>query len=1256
MNCRGLKNEQKKNDVLDYLKNTDSNIICLQDTHWVSEDSRNIRSIWNNPCYIHGSKTNARGVAILINKNFEHKVLNMINDEVGNFLLLDIKINNDVTVRLINIYAPNKDTPAFFNKLNEYIQSNECDYTIICGDLNLTLDPKLDSMNYVNINNPRSRLTVHNMINAHELLDAFRYLHKDVKRYTWRKKNPIKQARLDYFLISNTMTDLMTECNICPGYRTDHSLIKLKLVINPFIRGKGTWKFNCNLLKNQNYILLVNRIIELEKQKYALPVYNNDNINEIADEKLQLTISDQTFLEMLLLSIRGRTIKFSSKQKNNDNKREAQLMNEIEDLENNNIYNDVSENKKIELQELRNVQLKGKMIRSRTQWLDEGERPTKYFCALENHNFMNKTIKKLKVSENTTLTEQKSILAQIKKFYENLFSNQDDKDGTKLDDTFADLNANKLTEQESNSIEGLLTLPELSKALKHMQNNKTPGLDGFPADFYKFFWLKLRFFVLRAINESFTRKEMSITMKQCVITCLPKGDKAREEIKNWRPISLLNVSYKLASAAIANRLKNVLNSIIAKTQTGFLQNRFIGECTRLIYDIMNNCENKNIDGLLMLIDFEKAFDSVSWKFLYKTLNFFNFGEDIISWIKVFNNDITAYIMQCGFLSEPFKIQRGCRQGDPIASYLFLLCGQILYLLVEKNKDIKGITINNDTYTISQFADDTTLLLDGTQKSLQAALNELEIFGNLSGLKMNKDKTKVIWIGRKKFSKDKLKTTPQLTWGDTTFTLLGLTYSVNLVEMIPLNYDKYIKQTNEIIKHWNKRYLTPLGKITVIKTFIFSKFIHLFTTLPSPGPNITDSINKMIYKFLWDNKPDKIARKLTIQTNLDGGLNMKNIATFIQALKVTWMRRLLNSDDQPWVNLFEATISPIRKIFDLGPNYASTISKSITNPFWKETLLSWGEYAKLSQPKTPQEILSSPIWHNTEISNITQYIPNWYFKGITSIGDIIKPDGTIMSIREITQTYGVAQINFLEFHRIKTLAQKYLSKLQPNTNIQLENQKPNIPFQYSILLKIKSGASDIYKVLSTKHKLNYSNNKWEGALQIQITPQDWNNIFKICFHIIKDNYLVWMQYKIINRILGNKYYLHKLNIVNSPNCNLCNLHPETLTHLFYECRTVNNLWNNLSDWITQKIRITVNFNTTMIILGYLEKDENYIPLNSIILITKSYIFWSSRNKIQTNINTLQDRIKNTYLDQKFIHTKNGKEDNFLSKWNYWSNLI
>ena len=104
-------------------------------------------------------------------------------------------------------------------------------------------------------------------------------------------------------------------------------------------------------------------------------------------------------------------------------------------------------------------------------------------------------------------------------------------------------------------------------------------------------------------------------MRTSVISCLPKGDKCRDLIKNWRLISLLNVTYKLATEAIAMRIKIALEKLISKTQTGFLSNRYIGESTRLIYDIMSHCETNDLDGQLMLIDFEKAFDSVSWRFL-----------------------------------------------------------------------------------------------------------------------------------------------------------------------------------------------------------------------------------------------------------------------------------------------------------------------------------------------------------------------------------------------------------------------------------------------------------------------------------------------------------------------------------------------------------------------------------------------------------------------------------------------------------------
>ena len=114
-------------------------------------------------------------------------------------------------------------------------------------------------------------------------------------------------------------------------------------------------------------------------------------------------------------------------------------------------------------------------------------------------------------------------------------------------------------------------------------------------------------------------------------------------------MSLLSIFYKLASGTIAERLKTVLDQVISKTQSGFVPGRNISDCTRLIYDLLYLAQDKDYTGLLMLIDFEKAFDSIFWKFLYKTLQMFGFSEDFIRWGKLFNTNIKAYILQCGFL-------------------------------------------------------------------------------------------------------------------------------------------------------------------------------------------------------------------------------------------------------------------------------------------------------------------------------------------------------------------------------------------------------------------------------------------------------------------------------------------------------------------------------------------------------------------------------------------------------------------------------
>ena len=242
-----------------------------------------------------------------------------------------------------------------------------------------------------------------------------------------------------------------------------------------------------------------------------------------------------------------------------------------------------------------------------------------------------------------------------------------------------------------------------------------------------------------------------------------KGNKPKEFLKNWRPISLLNVEYKIASASIAERVKNVLPNIINEDQNGFVKGRFIGENLRLVYDVMQNIEQTDTNGMILLVDFEKAFDSLAWSFIHKVLNLFNFGPGIQRWISTFYSGIQSCVQVNGHVSGWFEIQRGCRQGDPLSPYLFILSAELLAILSRQNEQIKGININSTEYLISQYADDTTFLLDGSKTSLEATLSLLTFFSKISGLNINIDKTKVIWIGRNKYSDVRYCTEYNLEW-------------------------------------------------------------------------------------------------------------------------------------------------------------------------------------------------------------------------------------------------------------------------------------------------------------------------------------------------------------------------------------------------------------------------------------------------------------------------------------------------------------
>lgn len=181
----------------------------------------------------------------------------------------------------------------------------------------------------------------------------------------------------------------------------------------------------------------------------------------------------------------------------------------------------------------------------------------------------------------------------------------------------------------------------MRKTLGCFQTGKTPGNDGIPIEFYKKFWPLIRDFMLNSFNEAYDNKEMSSSQRQASITRIEKKGKDRNYLENWRPISLTNVDAKIVSKVIAARIIPVLPEIITSTQTGYVKGRFIGEAVRSIIDVMDYTKDQNIPGILLFINFEKAFDSLDWGFMLKFLNVFGFGPSLIRWIETFYTNIST---------------------------------------------------------------------------------------------------------------------------------------------------------------------------------------------------------------------------------------------------------------------------------------------------------------------------------------------------------------------------------------------------------------------------------------------------------------------------------------------------------------------------------------------------------------------------------------------------------------------------------------
>ena len=747
LNVQGLRNPTNRKTFFSWLNCAKPDIVAIQETHstscdeflsWVRTETRENNNLQGYHAESSPGTQRSAGVAILHKPSF--KASHVSRDTAGRFISVNFS-HTDATssFHLLNIYGPNQKHAGeeFFSSLHAQIDPSIP--TIFCGDFNVVPDPILDRVG-CNINSPWAYswpVSLSSLMERCDLVDSWRLKHPQDRSYTWRRANGAQASRLDMFWLSSSLHEHVSEVSIYPFFRSDHSYVFLRLTLPSLPeRGPGVWKLNTSLLQDAALCSEVRQLWsdwQLEQATFpSLAVWWDAGkarvkhlLRNSSREKAKVRRSRVSSLERDVNELAEREAKGEDV---------SGLLKEAKDA--------------LELEHLHVAE--GARIRAKEQWAEEGETSSAFFFRQEKVRAPRRLFAGIRDAHGTIVRSVSAILRVWCLFYVQLFS------ASFLSfpdqDFFLNSLERSLSPEDADLCEGDITIDECLRALNSFKNNKSPGLDGLPYEFYQSFWELLGPDLVLVYNDCLARGRLSFSQRTGLITLLYKKHD-RLDVKNWRPISLLCTDYKILSKVLTNRIKPVLSSVVSECQSCGVPGRFSGLNVRTLQDIVNICNNTNSGGALISLDQEKAFDRVDWPFMLRVLERMNFGPSFCAWVKLLYTNIFSRVLVNGYTSSAFPITRGVRQGCPLSPLLYILVAETLACAIKKDANIDGYSLSSgEVIKIFQYADDTSIIVH-SDVSLQSLFALFARYEQASGAKLNVMKSHGLLFGAWKHRTD-----------------------------------------------------------------------------------------------------------------------------------------------------------------------------------------------------------------------------------------------------------------------------------------------------------------------------------------------------------------------------------------------------------------------------------------------------------------------------------------------------------------------
>lgn len=630
----------KLKQVMTRIKQMESSIIFLQETHLLKEELPKIQRRWSGQVLASCYTSHSRGVLLLIHKSVPFKVNKCITDKAGRYLIVQGTFMSKV-INLVNIYGPNEDNPVFFEKLFILIASLH-GTVIMAGDFNCTLDPLLDRSSGVDGSHSQSRRKIKQFIKDLNLCDPWRTLNPLKKEFSCFSSLSKTSSRIDYFLISLSLFSNIDSCVYDSAVLSDHSPTSLLYIDSKLHKGSPNCRLNHRWLQNSDFIKFIGAQIDL---------YFATNIDQTS-----AIIRWEAFKAF----IRGQMISYTSSKFNKFKQKMINLDAEIRDLEK---VIKIDNSKKLkqkllalkaEYEELSSLKAENSILKLRQTFYDQGEKPSKLLAWQLKKLASERTINEIKNSEGKITSDPGEINNIFVSFYESLYQSEFPASPFNQNIFLDGLNIPSISEETRLDLDRELEFEEIVNAINSMNSNKAAGPDGIPIDIYKEFKEKLISPLLDMFTEAFQQGCLPFSLRSALITLILKPEKPPIECGSYRPISLLNSDAKIIAKVLAMRLEEVLPQLIHPDQNGFIKNRQGFHNVRRVLNLVH-AGNDDPDLAILSLDAEKAFDRLEWPYLMEVLARFGFGDYFRRWMEILLIDSSAMVLTNNLISPPFKI-------------------------------------------------------------------------------------------------------------------------------------------------------------------------------------------------------------------------------------------------------------------------------------------------------------------------------------------------------------------------------------------------------------------------------------------------------------------------------------------------------------------------------------------------------------------------------------------------------------------------